>query len=196
MKKLLIFFVITIFSYQLSTVYAQKQGQVLIDSLLKELLQDKDDKNKINMLSNISFEYRSINPGNGIIFGNQGLELAEKLEWKIGMANNYNALGANYYSSGSYDLALKNYQIALKLNEEINRKNKIASNLGNIGLIYQSLGRYNKALETYKTALSISNDLNNQRGMAQNLGNIGALYYYQYKWHSKNYSEYGKYIYS
>src|ERR1700679_380005 len=78
-------------------LYAQKQGQPLIDSLLQELPKQNDDSNKVKTLTSMSFIYYNINPTEGIKYGLQALELATNLEWKKGMANANNCLGVNYY---------------------------------------------------------------------------------------------------
>ena len=87
---------------------AQKQGQEKIDSLLTVLsncnaMQVKSgnkitiaDTNKVNLLTNLSFNYYSVNPDEGIKYGMQALVLAEKLNWKKAIANAENTIGINY----------------------------------------------------------------------------------------------------
>ena len=88
---------------------AQKQGQPLIDSLLLELPKAKEDTNKVHILYEISFAFLNIDPDSGIMYGNQQLALAEKLEWEKGIALADNALGINYITRSDYARGLQYY---------------------------------------------------------------------------------------
>ncbi|MBA3970858.1 MAG: histidine kinase, partial [Bacteroidetes bacterium] len=78
------------------SVFAQKQGQERIDSLIASIPKALQDTNKVKLLGDISATFWSINPEEGIKYGKQALELAEKLEWKKGMASAYGRIGVNY----------------------------------------------------------------------------------------------------
>src|SRR5204863_2765980 len=106
-------------------LYAQKprlSGQAKIDSLLKELPEQKEDTNKCNILYRISSLYNSINPDEGIVFGRQDSALATKLMWKKGIAAANDVLGDHYGSKADYTKALQYYLIALNIKEEIGDK--------------------------------------------------------------------------
>ncbi|MFC2130033.1 tetratricopeptide repeat protein [Bacteroidota bacterium] len=165
-----------IFSVISNITIAQKQGQELIDSLLKELPKAKEDTNKVNLLSKISFQLWGINPDKGITFGFQGLKLANKLTWENGIANSYHSLGVNYWVKGDFDKALESYYKALKIYEEFGEKGRIASSLGNIGIIYNNLKKYNKALEILLRSLKLLEELGDKNRIARTLGNIGNIY--------------------
>ena len=70
--------------------YAQKQGQSLIDSLLKELPKQKEDTNKVKLLNSLSYSYPSISPDEGLKYGEQGLDLSTRLDWEKGIASTNN----------------------------------------------------------------------------------------------------------
>src|SRR4051812_31712789 len=57
-------------------------GQLLIDSLRKEIPALKNDSNKIRVLNALAFEYRNVKPYQGIKYAQDALELAEQLDWK------------------------------------------------------------------------------------------------------------------
>src|ERR1039458_7585273 len=86
-------------------LYAQKQGQYLVDSLMHELPATKDDTSKVKLLTSLSFAYEDIDPQNGINYGKQDSLLAEKLQWKYGIAQAYEALGVNYRRLSKFDTA-------------------------------------------------------------------------------------------
>ena len=69
-----------------TTVHGQLQGQPLIDSLLKELVRQREDTNKVKVLNALAAEYAGINPDEGIKYGQLQLDLAMQLGGKKGMA--------------------------------------------------------------------------------------------------------------
>src|ERR1700749_4607768 len=85
LKQLLLFVLL----YSFLPLHAQKQGQERIDSLTGIVPKAAEDTNKVKLLSEISSTYWSINPQEGVNYGKQSLELAQKLNWKKGMASAY-----------------------------------------------------------------------------------------------------------
>ncbi len=65
----------------------EKQGQARIDSLLAQLPLANEDTSKVNLLVDLSFTYRAINPEEGISLGKQASELAKELKWSKGIAD-------------------------------------------------------------------------------------------------------------
>ena len=116
--------------------FAQKQGQGLIDSILRELPRQKEDTNNAELLNNLSYAYFTINPNEGLKYGQQGLDLAEKLHWKRGIAVANQALGINYNAKSNNAKALEYWQKALKIFEETGNRQGIASVTGDIGIVY------------------------------------------------------------
>jgi len=112
---------------------AQLQGQERVDSLLAQLPNANDDTSKVKLLTDLSFIFYSIDPDEGLRYGMQGLELAEKLNWKKGMANANRTIGVNYaYGKSYYQHSLEYYLKGLKLFEELGDKGGTARILSNI----------------------------------------------------------------
>jgi outer membrane protein OmpA-like peptidoglycan-associated protein len=107
-----------IFSFTINLT-AQKQGQDLVDSLLAELPKTIDDTNKVNLLAEIAFNLNFLSPESGLEYAKQGLDLAKQLNWKAGIAKNYNALMQNYWGIGDFDMAIDMYNAAVKIEEEL-----------------------------------------------------------------------------
>jgi len=82
------------------TGHAQKEGQVLVDSLYSELPKAKEDTNKVRLLAGISYEMRHIDPRAGLSPGFKALILAIKLKdvYGQGLARFSLALNYNYLS--------------------------------------------------------------------------------------------------
>jgi len=158
---------------------AQLQEQPRIDSLLAELPLVIEDTNKVNVLVDLSFTYCSINPDQGINYGNQALKLSHKLNWKKGIANSNSKIGNNYYMKSDYSSALEYYFKALEIFEELQDRMGEAKVLGNIGNIFNTQSNYPKALEYFLKASKIFESLGDEFGIAISLSNIGNVYNYQ-----------------
>ncbi|MCO5252484.1 MAG: tetratricopeptide repeat protein [Candidatus Kapabacteria bacterium] len=177
MRNLIIFFVMFFVAVNIS--FAQLQGQAKIDSLKAELPKSKQDTNHVNLLADLSFLYNSINPDEGIKYGEQGLKLAEKIGWKEGIERCYSSLGDSFMDKSDYTIALGYYHKALKINEELGNEQNVAGFLNNIGLAYYYQSDYLKSLESFHKALKMFEELENKSGVSLIHGNIGMIYYSQ-----------------
>ena len=87
----------------------------------------------------------------------------QKLEEKSTNTVDYLKLGLEYYEKGKYDLAIKNYNEAIKLNP------RDADTYNNRGLAYDALENYNLAIKDYNKAIKLDSkdaDYYNIRGLA------------------------------
>ena len=181
MKKLLLVFIMFCLEKQL---WAQLQGQDRIDSLLLQLPKATEDTGNVKLLIDLSHTYYSINPDKGLDFGKQALALAEKLNWKKGMANACRTIAGNYgYGKSDFAMALKYSSQALSLFEEIGDKVGRAKMLGDIGVVHWYQSNYPEALNYYFEALRIHEELGNKPDMAATLCNIGIVYNSQKEYH-------------
>jgi two-component system, NtrC family, sensor kinase len=164
---------------------AQLEGQSRIDSLLKALADYPfEPKNKIapedtlrvSLLIELSYEYHRVDPVKGINFGEQGLQIANVLKWKKGIASSLNKIGLCYWAKSDYPKALEYNFKALTTAEETGDKKIIATILGNMGLVYENQRDYVKALDHHLRALKMNEELADKKGIARNLGNLGIVY--------------------
>src|SRR6185312_2087754 len=175
MKKLLLLFIISVFALKQSP--AQLQGQQRIDSLLRQLPQTKEDTIKVKLLIDLSHSFYSINPDEGLNYGNKALALAEKLNWKKGIANACRTIAGNYgYGKSDYPKALEYDTKALESFRETGDKTGTARILGDMGVLYWYQSNYPEALKNYFDALRLNEELGNKADMAATLCNIGIVY--------------------
>jgi len=191
MKKhieIFIFFLFTLLSFSLSA------QQSKIDSLFTELKkwQNKTgyqaDTTLYNIYYNLGKQFQNSNPDTAIYFLKESINKAKGKNDAIKEAGSINQIGWCYLVKGDYNLAMQQYELALKvLAENVDEKDKIrkqkvyADILGNIGTVYCSQGNYAKALEYYFKVLKIFEEIGDKRGQAANLGNIGDIYIKQKK---------------
>jgi class 3 adenylate cyclase len=159
-----------------SPLFAQKQGQAKIDSLLKELPKAKEDTNKVKLLDDLSYEYYTINPDDGIKYGEQCLHLSEMLKWKKGIEIALTDLGNCYLVQTNYSKAIDFYSKSLNISKAIGNKNGISNNLVSIGNVYIQQSNYPLALEYLFKALKICEETGNKNNIISNLGSIASVY--------------------
>ena len=175
MKKSILLFTLLLFPFL--KAFSQIRGQPVIDSLLVELPKVKEDTNKVNILSSISYNYPYINPDEGLKYGKQALELAEKLKWERGIAAASYSIGANYANRSEYAKALEFEYRALEIYEKLNDKPHQAMLLRNIAIVHHNSDNQEKALEYDMRSLKLYEELNNKEGIAALYGNIANVYY-------------------
>ena len=148
-----------------------------IDSLQKLLLTQKEDTNKVITLNLVSREFELTGDfDKGINYSLDALKLAQKINFKKGIAQAYNELGNSNKEMGNYPNAMKNHFESLKIREEIGDKRGIAASYNNIGEVYRVQGDYPFALKNYFAALKINEEMGNKNWIAKNYNNIGIIY--------------------
>ncbi len=111
-----------------------------------------------------------------MLFYKRSLELSQRIDYKVGLANAYSNIGLIYEYLGKYNEAIENHLQSLSLEEELNNDEGIAGSLNNIGNIYSYLGQKEKALDHYLRALRINQELGNENGVADLFNNLGTIY--------------------
>jgi signal transduction histidine kinase/uncharacterized protein HemY len=176
--KLKSFFFALTFCFCHLISFAQKHK---IDSLLQVSKTQKEDSNKVNTLTLLTRQvYLTGNYDTTLLYANQSKALAEKINFKKGIANAYNNIGNVYFAQGNYPEALKNHSASLKIQTEINYKLGIASSENNIGNIYFYQGIFSEALKNYLEAMKIYKERPDaKKNLAASYNNIGNVYFSQ-----------------
>jgi signal transduction histidine kinase/Tfp pilus assembly protein PilF len=169
MRKIyLLFLLFSVFGFS-----QKKEGQALIDSLLVELPKMKDDTLKVNLTNELASEYQSINLEKTFIYANKSLVLANKINWKDGIANSYKNLGNYYIGKSELEKAVQSYNLGFKSTS--NKKLQAKMVMG-IGIVYYMQSNYPKTLEYNFQALKIFEDLKDKSNYAKMLRNIATTY--------------------
>jgi len=191
----------TIFLLFTSSI-SYSQNQKTLDSLKYELLKfdahKKElganaskmiDTSKIDILNEIIIVLFKSNPLDALDDANNQLDLSEKIDYKWGISQASNTLGAIYDYKGDYSKAIEYYQKSLKIKKE--RKDEIgqAHTYINLGVVYSKQYDYTKALPHLLKALEIAKRLKDPYGIFGAYNNIGVLYKTQNKFDEaiKNY---------
>ena len=73
-----------------SSIFAQKKGQELVDSVLNKLPTLRQDTLIVKALNEVGTTYLYFNPKLGIPYVDSGIAVAEKMQWKKGTARMLN----------------------------------------------------------------------------------------------------------
>lgn len=174
LKMLLFLLLLTVGS---TPLYAQLQGQALIDSLIKTLPQQKEDTNKVKILNRLSTAYYSDAVCNeAFSYSKQAIQLANKLKWERGRADANAALGAAYYCKSDYPKSLTCYYNALDVYERLGDKKGLANIYTGMGIDYAEQHDYANALPYLSKALSLHKETGNMQAYARASVRIGVIY--------------------
>ena len=138
----------------LLSLKSYSQSSETIDSL-KSRIPTVQDTALIDLLDEISWEYKYLDMDSAFVYANKALKLSQKIELSQAIANSYNTLGSNFEFIANHDSALYYHQKSLALKKELNDAVGTANSLNNIGIIYDEKGDHQKSLKNYFQALKI-----------------------------------------
>ncbi len=150
--------------------------QVRIDSLNKVLKTAKEDTNKINALTSLADELKSLHPEQSIAFAQQAIALAGQLNYPKGIAVGYLLLGAATSIAGKNQDALIILEKAAVLCEKAGDKKNYARAIHNIGVVYFNLGHFNEALKRQLLCLKLRKETGDERIISNSFNSIGNVY--------------------
>jgi len=157
-----------------SVILSGQTTETIIDSL--ELLLKKTalpNITKVDALNELGYRYWIVNSGESITFGDEALELAEKLEYPEGIAKAKRVLGVAYWTLGKLKLALENLTEAEAVYESIGDMEGATNCLMNTGMVYADIGDYDKALDIYDRSIEKFTQLDLKRRIATTFTKIG-----------------------
>lgn len=160
-------------------------SQTPVDSLTKVLSESKNDLDKARLLNEIANEYRGSDPSKTLAYGQQALQLSQKIKFKLEEGNAWLNIGNANIIKGNYPEALNSFTNAQSVFESaletgsdktLELKNGLARALGSIGIVFSEQSSYAKALSHHLKAVKIYEGLNNQDKAARVYNNIGIVY--------------------
>jgi serine phosphatase RsbU (regulator of sigma subunit)/Flp pilus assembly protein TadD len=147
-----------------------------IDSLYSAYLKESSDTSKVNLLIDISLQYKDKEKVKGISFAREALELSKRINYDSGICYSSGMIADFYYEQLNYVEALKNYLTAAEAGE----RNKMYSELSKIynamGIIYSNQGRYEQSLKYFLKLAKLAEQHNQDKRLAIAYNNIGIAY--------------------
>jgi len=152
-------------------------SQQRIDSLKAVLSnQELGSENYINTLNELGYDYWIINSNESILYGKQGLKLADSLNYIKGQATANRVLGVAYWTRGNHLDAIKHLNESLKQNKALDVAEEVANITLNLAMVYAALNENDKALDMYEDAINQFTVLNLKSRIATTFTKIASLY--------------------
>jgi len=180
--KFIILYTLLILGNQVSVA----QNKSAIDSLLQILETPVHDTTKVNIYAILSDILQRSLPDSATAYAERGLELAKKINYRIGEANLCKNLGNINWSLGELDKAFEAFNKALELynkQSELTKNSQLVScKIGiaycynGLGIVWFLRGNYNKALEYFQLSLYSHEQVNYKPGIAKGYNNIGMVH--------------------
>lgn len=173
MKNLLLFFLF----FSINNLFGQTTD---IDSLIN-LIDKTDGKDKILLLSDISYYSSFSNTELAEKYGRECVFEASKLNDSLLLAEAYNALAIALYAKSDYAEALKYNQLTLEIRLKKGDSYSLVSSYSKIGNCYHEIGKFDEAITYYIKSLEIceTNNFVQQIGLISN--NIAEVFKSQNK---------------
>ncbi|WP_421828766.1 tetratricopeptide repeat-containing sensor histidine kinase [Larkinella sp.] len=122
-----------------------------IDSLKRQLIQQRADTNRVRRLNQLGHLYLDIKPDTTYRLAQQAYRLAQQLDDKPGQARGLNLMGSSLSNLGDYPKAIRFFQQSLQISRSIHDLPAISAVLNNMASPYQ-------AQKDYKRVLSLSQE--------------------------------------
>ncbi|MCY1722302.1 tetratricopeptide repeat protein [Prolixibacteraceae bacterium Z1-6] len=179
-KRLLLFYLFIV-----CTIVGSYAQDSKTDSLKMLFQSAVDDSTRVELLNAISYTIFASKPAEAIDYGNQALELSEKIEYKKGIAYAFKNIGLGHYMLGDFLEVLSYWEQSLNVFEDLEDKLGVANILNNLGAIYFNQGDDAKAIDLYLRSLRVSEQIGDTLRIATALINIGGVYYNKLSTHNK-----------
>src|SRR5690606_25533756 len=158
------------------------------DSLTTALGQTRNDIDKVRLLNEIAYQYRTSDPVLMQQYARQALKLATEIGDDVQKSEALINLGTSFIISGDYKEALRHFADARNILESpdglntgttADAKKVLGRAYGNIGIVFSEQSNYSKALQYHLKAVKIYEQNQDEQGMARLYNNIGIVYYAQ-----------------
>lgn len=160
------------------TGWSKLQGRAHADSLLAALhaLPPGADSLRFNVLDDISYSLRKIEPASGTRYAWEAYRLAEKMKWKQGIARSSTLLAISHQNVSDPSAAITHGLRAINLYTELGDDHGIATAQTTLANAFADIQNYSKGLEYHSSALRKFEKSGDRFMMATTLGNIGNIY--------------------
>lgn len=147
-------------------------AQVALDSLEKKALAAPDDSTKVDLLNQFVSSIREDDSGRGMRMALLSKELAQKIDYKRGLALALENIGWLNYRKDNYLELLKYSLEAYDINKAIGNKKGMANCLNNIAAVYYQRSQYTEAVKSYNEAFVMAKEAGDPIIMGRSYNNI------------------------
>lgn len=151
-------------------------GNGKTDSLQSLLNTNIPDSSRLKVCMQLLYHYNTSEPSTAILYGEQGLVIARKIQDKSNQVRLLNNLGIAFYGLGNYEKTLDYFLLVLDLEKGLGNINSLARAMNNVGIIYDEIGRLDKSTYYYEESLKIKRSANDSLGISNTMSNLGLVY--------------------
>lgn len=168
MKKLIVIILFLIIQINIFAI-------VNFDSLYISIPPTKDT-NRVKALVELVIQIKGYDNEKAVQYGTEAINLAEPLNYTVGLAEAYYYRGIAFYFMGDNAKAKSDFGASLQYREQLGDKEGIADLLILQGIIMDSYSQHDKALEIYFQALEQYKAINSRNGLSVAYSNIATSY--------------------
>lgn len=140
--------------FSLSNFFAQRK-KLNLDSIYKTI-EHSADSSKVKKLNTISRAIVTSDPDSSRGLSTRALQIAEKINFKPGIASAYFLLGYVENIKGINDKAIVLFEKSLRIYEELKRRDDISNLYNSIANIYLQIGNKTEAEKNYRKAYEMA----------------------------------------
>lgn len=148
----------------------------VIESLLSQLDNTKTEKQEIDLLNQLGYEYYQIDIEQTFRYSEQALEKAKRIKYEKGIAYALKYLAIGYSVKKDISKAIQYNQEALQIARQIHEDPLIAQTLNNLGINFEALGLSDRAIRYYIESLEYSAKTKDDKLRCFTFRNLGFLY--------------------
>ena len=171
MKNLISFLFVSLIA---SSLVAGQQHR--IDSLLKVLPKAENEKQRVDLLNELAFQYSLISASDAEKFVSQASSAAQASSYKKGLAESLKIQGVLHYVRNEYSVAVEYCYQALKLYEELNDMSGKAKVLNNLSMIFTQQNQFDKARDFSLESLKLKRSIGDSLGVVNSLLALAEYY--------------------
>ena len=160
------------------TLFAFAQDTT-IDSLRATVQSSAKDETKLKAYVLLTGKLSLISFNETIRIGDEGLQLAAKLNDSLAYAELNRYIGLANYFKGDYEKAAASYYIAAGVYERSGDQKAVAYVYNDIAKLYRKTRDLKRAAENYEKALLVFRALNDSSGIQMVMNESGVVYEYQ-----------------
>jgi tetratricopeptide (TPR) repeat protein len=167
--------ILSLFIFFCTEIKASAQS-ALTDSLEKALIYIVDHKEKIDVMLQLSKNYRNINLEKALFYAKTAFNLSERIGDEKAKAESYILLATAYTEYANYTLANEYLQKSLAISEKINHKVLKAEAYNAMGSLHWAKGDYRSAFDFYLRTLMISESIKDSVRISSSYNNLGVIH--------------------
>lgn len=133
----------------------------------------QDTPQKARAFSDLAKLHWQTDPDAALRYGEEGLQVADRIHDDRGRATNLNAIGIVHYLRGDYDKALPLLERSLALHESTGSLESAGRVAANLGHLHAAVSRHAEALDFYAKAASLGERAGDDAGVATAKDGVG-----------------------